>query len=132
RQGERPRQLEAVREISEALAEEQGGRDGVERLRAHVPGIAGATDVPADADRQQRLVLRVLEEDVLERYLHVVEAGGRGLPVGIEDLVGAAQADAQIGRQALGELAAEGELARGRLLSGGATLEVRHGGQRQL
>ena len=130
-EGKRLDVVETVRQIAEPLAEEQRGRDRVERLGAHLLA-AGASDIPAHAGGDQGLVLLALEEDVLQRDLHVVEAGQLRASVGIEDLVGAAEREAEVAAQALGELGADGRVARGRRLVVTAQLDVRDRGQRQL
>ena len=127
-QRQRPDELQRLRQVAEALAPEERGGDRVERLGADLLA-AGAADVPAQPGRQQHLVLGVLEEHVLQRHFHVVEAvEQRGL-VGVEELVGAGQRDAEVGGEALGDLGADVRLARRRVAG---RLDVRDRRQRQL
>src|SRR5437867_7446104 len=86
--------IERVRQIAEALSEEQRGRDRVVLLGIH-PMAAGPADIPGQTHRGERLVRVALEEDVLDGDLEVVEAGD-GLPaVRVERPPGATEAKSE-------------------------------------
>ena len=74
-----------------------------------------------------------LEEDVLQRDLHVVEARSARAPSsGSRILQVAAEREAEVAAEPLRELGADGRLARGRALVLAAQLDVRDRRQRQL
>src|SRR5262249_29412699 len=68
---------QAVGQVTQALAEEQRGREGRGGLGPHAL-LPGSADVDVDAAGDDQLVLRTLHEDVLEPDRHVVEAGDGG------------------------------------------------------
>ena len=124
-------QLELVRKIAEALAEEELRCPGVEALGVDLL-TPGAAHVPAEAERQQELVRGVLEEHVLRGDFQIVEAAhGRAL-VGIQHGEASGERDSEIGAEPLRELAAQADLLRRGRLLGAPELEVRDRRQRQL
>ncbi len=130
--GERlhPRQL--IGQVAQSLAEQNGGLEHVEGLRADLLP-ARAAGFPAERGREDRLVGCAREELVLERHLEIAGATlSFAVRRGIEKIPVSREGEAQVGEDALGELAREtGDLPR-RYPAGPGLLDVEERGEREL
>src|SRR4029453_12441194 len=128
---ERTQVLHLLRQVAEALAEEQRRSERAERFSADAL-CAPTADVRVDADRQQRLVRVILVELVLDAGLEVVEAALRVAFVGLHLLVRRSEPDAEVLRPALRHVDRKVRLARRGLVAFSRKLSTGDGRKRQL
>ena len=126
---DRPNPGQGIGKISEAFAEVDRRRVGVELIGAHAVRTCTAP-FDAEADRHHELMFDILEQPVFERGLEVLETvGSRARRIDrAEKGVGRAERDRKILGDALGKLTGDIALANRRVV---ARLEAVDGRQRQ-